>query len=85
MDISKDGRLLSASLGEIDGSQRLKVFRIADLMEGKAEAIASFDFTPSAPEGFVFSPDSRFLYGSSFYTGVSNIFRFEVETGDPDH
>ncbi|MBW2278521.1 MAG: hypothetical protein JRF63_13590, partial [Deltaproteobacteria bacterium] len=27
---------------------------------------------------FTFSPDSRFLYGSTYYTGVSNIFRFEV-------
>ena len=26
--------------------------------------------------------DGRYLYGSSYYTGVSNIFRYEVATGD---
>ena len=29
----------------------------------------------------MFSPDGRYLYGSSYYTGVSNIFRYEVATG----
>ena len=30
----------------------------------------------------MFSHDGRYLYGSSYYTGVSNIFRYEVATGD---
>ena len=34
------------------------------------------------PEGFVFTRDGRYLYGSSYYTGVSNIFRFELATGE---
>lgn len=82
LDISPDGKLLSASLGEIDGSQHLRVFRIADLRQGNAKPVATYDFSPAVPEGFVFTPDSKFLYGSSFYTGVSNIFRFEIETGE---
>ena len=28
----------------------------------------------------MFSPDGRYLYGSSYYTGVSNIFRYEIAT-----
>lgn len=82
LDLSPDGSLLSASLGEIDGSQHLKVFRTADLLEGIAETVASFDFSPAVPEGFVFSDDGRYLYGSSFYTGVSNIYRFEIQSGE---
>ena len=82
LDVSPDGRLLSMSLGEIDGSQHLKVFHIEDLREKRAVPIAEYDFSPAVPEGFVFTSDSRYLYGSSFYTGVSNIFRFEIETGD---
>ncbi|MBT8132598.1 MAG: hypothetical protein KJO35_10045, partial [Gammaproteobacteria bacterium] len=82
LDVSPNGKLLSASVGQIDGGQYLRVFRVADLLADKAEAIAEFDFSPSIPEGFVFTEDSRFLYGSSFYTGVSNIFRFDVETED---
>ena len=82
LDISADGKLLSATVGEIDGSQFLRVFRVSDLREGNPAPIAEFNFSPAIPEGFVFSPDSRYLYGSSYYTGVSNIFRFEIETGE---
>ena len=30
----------------------------------------------------MFTQDGRYLYGSSYYTGVSNIFRYEVATGE---
>jgi hypothetical protein len=82
LDVSPDGELLSASLGEIDGGQHLKVFNIAELRQGNAEPVATYNFSPAVPEGFAFTADSKFLYGSSFYTGVSNIFRFELETGE---
>ena len=82
MDISPDGSMLSTSVGEIDGRQFLRVFRTADLLQENADTVAELELTPAAPEGFVFSPDAKYLYGSSFYTGVSNIFRFEVETGE---
>jgi hypothetical protein len=81
MDISPDGTLLSLSVGEISGDQFLRIFRVEDLLQGKAEALSQFDFSPAIPEGFVFSPDGRYLYGTSYYTGISNVFRFEVETG----
>ena len=81
MDISPDGTLLSASFGEISGEQFLRVMRIDDLLAGDMQTIGSFDFGMAVPEGFVFSPDGRYLYGSSYYTGVSNIFRYEVATG----
>ena len=44
--------------------------------------LSEFRFGQSVPESFVFSHDGRYLYGSSYYTGVSNIFRYEVATGD---
>ena len=34
----------------------------------------------ACPNSFVFSPDGRFLYGSAYYTGASNIFRYEIAT-----
>ena len=80
LDISADGKLISASVGEIDGHQYLRVFNVSDVMAGNAEQIAQFDFGTAIPEGFVFSPDGRYLFGSSYYTGVSNIFRYEIET-----
>ncbi len=82
MDLSGDGELLSTSVGEIDGSQFVRVFKTVDLLAGKAEPIAQFDFGLAVPEGFVFSPDGRYLFGSSFYTGVSNIFRYELANGE---
>lgn len=82
LDISPDGRLLSTSMEEISGTQHLRVFNTADLLEGRIEPIGQFDFGRAVPEGFVFSPDGRYLFGSSYYTGVSNIFRYEIATGD---
>jgi hypothetical protein len=82
LDISPDGKLMSASVGEIDGHQFLRVFNLSDVMAGDIEPIAQFDFGTAIPEGFVFSPDGRYLFGSSYYTGVSNIFRYEISTKD---
>ncbi|HVZ98974.1 MAG TPA: hypothetical protein VG841_01525 [Caulobacterales bacterium] len=80
LDISPDGTLLSASVGEVDGKQSVEVFRLADLSPDSADPIASFSLGSSTPEGFVFSPDGRYLYGSAYYTGVSNIYRYELAT-----
>jgi len=82
MDISPDGRLLSTSHGNISGDQSLRIMEIESLLAGEVKPIKEFNFGPAVPEGFVFTPDGQFLYGSSYYTGVSNIFRYEVATGD---
>jgi len=82
LDISPDGRLLSTSFGEINGDQSLLVYSIESLLDGAAEPVTSFDFGLAVPESFVFSPDGKFLFGSSYYTGVSNIFRYELDTGE---
>jgi hypothetical protein len=82
MDISPDGRLLSSSVGGIDGKHSLQVHSIENLQNNVLEPEARFDFGDTLPEGFVFSPDGRYLFGSSFYTGVSNLFRFEIATGE---
>jgi hypothetical protein len=80
LDISPDGKQLSATMEEIDSKQYLRVYSIQALLGGALESVAQFDFGTAVPEGFVFSPDGRFLFGSSYYTGVSNLFRFEVAT-----
>ncbi|MGQ0532102.1 MAG: YncE family protein [Caulobacteraceae bacterium] len=80
LDISPDGTMLSASVGEVNGDQSVQVFRIADLLAGLSEPTARFSLGATTPEGFVFSPDNRYLYGSAYYTGVSNIFRYELAT-----
>jgi hypothetical protein len=82
LDISPDGSLLSASVAEVNGDQFLRVWEIGKIAGGDVTPKSEFRFGQSVPESFVFSRDGRFLYGSSYYTGVSNIFRYEVATGE---
>jgi hypothetical protein len=81
LDISPDGRLLSASMSEVNGDQFLRVWELEKVLAGDMKPLSEFRFGQSVPESFVFSKDGRYLYGSSYYTGVSNIFRYEVATG----
>ncbi len=81
LDISPDGTLLSASVGQINGEQSVRILRIDDLSAGPLVPTGQFKLGQSTPEGFVFSPDGKYLFGSSYYTGVSNIYRFEIATG----
>jgi hypothetical protein len=78
LDVSPDGQYLSASVGEINGDQRLDVFRIDELMAGEVRSIASLQLGQSVPESGVFSPDGKYVYATAYYTGVSNIYRLDV-------
>ena len=82
LDVSPDGTLVSASFGEVTGKQDVRVLSVERLLQGDLTPVAAFDFGPSVPSGFVFSPDGRSLFGSSYYTGVSNIFRYDLATHD---
>lgn len=80
IDVSPDGTRLSASFGEIDGQQNVRLFSTERLLAGEVTPQAAFDFGPSVPSGFVFTRDGKALVGSSYYTGASNIFRYDIET-----
>lgn len=80
LDLSPDGTRLSASFGEISGKQQVRVFDIATLTSPAAAPVEAFDFGTAVPNGFTFTPDGRALYGSSYFTGVSNIFRYDLDT-----
>jgi hypothetical protein len=82
LDISPDGRLLSASMSEANADQFLRVWDIDRLAQGDLRPLSESKFGQSIPESFVFSPDGRFLYGSSYYTGVSNVYRYDIGSGD---
>ena len=82
LDISPDGTLLSGSFGDVQGNQTLKVFRTEDLLAEEFEPVNTLEFGQAAPEGFVFSPDGRYMFGSAYFTGVSNIFRYELATAE---
>ena len=79
LDISPDGSLISASFGEINGEQTVRVWNLASLQtDGDPEEVSRLALPPSTPESFVFAPDGKTMYGTSYYTGVSNVFRFDI-------
>lgn len=86
LDLSPDGTLASVSVsgrGPRIGAPYLtqvRVMRTDALVHGDMTPLHTLTMGSAVPEGFVFSPDSRYLYGSSYYTGVSNIYRYELAT-----
>ena len=78
IDLSPDGEHLVYSFSEISGRQTLRLSRTSDLLAGNSEAQTLHDFGYSLPANFVFSPDGNNLYGSSYYTGISNIWRYNL-------
>ena len=79
LDISPDGEYMTAAFVDISGYQKLVRFKLSDLSTGVFEPENLYDFEVSSPANFVYSPDGRYLYGSSYFTGVSNIFRYDFE------
>jgi hypothetical protein len=84
LDISPDGRMLSAGMIEVDGRQRLITMPIDDVLMRNSTYDVLFEFETHSPANFVFSPDGRYLYGSSYYSGVSNLFRYDLEEREFD-
>jgi hypothetical protein len=78
LDVSPDGQTLIGSMSEVSGDTRLVQMATADLLAGKTNPQVLFEFAEWAPSNFVYSPDGRFLYGTSYYSGVSNVFRYDV-------
>lgn len=79
LDISSDGMLLSASLSGIRGEQELVVFDIPSLEAGSQSYKSVYELEDNTLTQFKFAPDNKYLIGSSYFTGVSNIWRVGVE------
>lgn len=80
LDISPDGRFLSASLAEISGRQTLVKLPIDKMLRGEVSYETLIEFENStSPYNFVFSPDGKYMYGTTYYTGISNVVRYDVE------
>jgi hypothetical protein len=80
LDVSPAGDRIVASFGNIEGKQEVQLLDLAGLAQGDATPAARFDFGQSVPNNFTFSSDGKYLFGSAYYTGVSNIFRYELAT-----
>ncbi|NNK89810.1 MAG: hypothetical protein HKO89_04315 [Saprospiraceae bacterium] len=80
IDVSPDGKYLSAAVTDLQGSQSLLLYKMEDLDNGEFQPDTLFNFSVASPQSFRFTPDGEYLFGSSYYTGVSNIFRIHVES-----
>jgi hypothetical protein len=86
LDVSPDGTLVSVSVsspGPKPSSPQVtqvRVMRTDALLKDDVTPWRTFKMGAAVPEGFVFSKDGRYLYGSSYYTGVSNIFRYDLQS-----
>ena len=84
LNISPDGRSMSGMLADTSGQQKLVRFSLEKLRAGDGTFDTVHDFEFSTGGGFTFSADGTKLYGTSYFTGVSNIFRFDVASGAMD-
>jgi len=83
IDISPDGKFLSASMAEISGRQTLVKLPIDSLLQGKVtyQTLVEFDNSTS-PYNFVFSADGKSMYGTTYYTGISNVVKYDLEKNE---
>ena len=84
MDISHDGKLLTMVRQGDNGEHTLLLFRTDDLDTANYSVEELFTWEDSNLGQFRFSLDDRYLIGSSYYTGVSNLWQLNLETREMD-
>jgi hypothetical protein len=84
IDVSPDGQYLTGAIADVSGRQKLVRFRIDQLRKNDASFEVLYDFEYNSAGNFVHSPDGRYLYGSSYYTGASNLFRYDFQNKKMD-
>jgi hypothetical protein len=85
IDVSPDGEYLTGSSVDASGERRLVQYAVDSLLTGDNRVEReSFGFLGSRSNvdlsNFVHSRDGRHLFGTSYYSGVSNVYRFDFET-----
>jgi len=79
LDISHKGDKLSASLSGVKGEQSLILFDLNKLEQGNPAFETVYEQPENTLTQFRFSHDDRYLIGTSYYTGVSNIWRIRLD------
>lgn len=78
VDVSADGQKISLLLVRASGRGSVRVFDRSDLLLGGDDPVRDFDFGSTLPMNFVFGPGDSTLVGSSYLSGVSNVFRYNL-------
>lgn len=81
LDVSHDGQMITVTTSGRNGEQSLLLFRVKDLEQAAFEPQTLCTWVDSNLGMFRFSLDDSQLFGSSYYTGVSNIWSVDVADG----
>lgn len=84
LDISPDGEKFAGIKVEISGRQKIVCGSINEAVLGSAKFEELHEFENNGAANFVFSADSKYLYGTSYLTGVSNVFKYSFDTKKMD-
>ena len=80
VDISHDGKMLSMTRQGDNGEHTLLLFRTEDLAQALFKPEELITWEDSNLGQFRFSLDDKYLIGSSYYTGVSNLWQINIAT-----
>ena len=78
LDISKKGDYLSASLSGVKGEQSLILFDLNKIEQGNNNFSTVHSLEDNTLNQFKFSTDDQYLIGTSYFTGVSNVWRIKL-------
>lgn len=79
IDLSPDGKYLTGCAIDQTGDRRLVRYPVETIMRGSPRREFLFEFgNKNTAANFVHSLDGRFLFGTSYYTGVSNVYRYDI-------
>lgn len=76
--VSHDGQKLTATLTGVRGEQSIIMFNISELELGKKNYETVYQSEDNTLTQFRFSNDDQYLIGTSYFTGVSNIWRIAL-------
>jgi len=79
LSISNKGDKLCASLSGIKGEQSVIFWNIDELEQGKTNYETVYSLDDNTLTQFKFSADDQYLIGTSYYTGVSNVWKIKLD------
>jgi hypothetical protein len=80
VDISHDGQWLSMTRQGDNGEHTLLMFNTKELAQALFKPVELVTWKDTNLGQFRFSLDDKYLIGSSYYTGVSNLWQINIET-----
>ncbi|RKZ14248.1 hypothetical protein DRQ53_11955 [bacterium] len=84
LDVAPDGSKVAFTLVRPSGDAELQICERDSLIAGQVEPVARFGFGTTAPLNFVFDETSEHLVGTTYLTGVSNVFSIDLARGEWD-